>query len=59
MKIDFDRSFKKAYKKCISQNAKLVVNTRNRIVLFRENRRHPLLNDHALEGKLRSGFMIV
>lgn len=52
MKIDFDKSFKKAYEKRIFQNAKLVVSTRDRIALFKENRRHPLLNDHALEGKL-------
>jgi len=52
MKIDFDRTFNKAYKKRIFQNAKLVANTRNKIALFKENRYHPLLNDHALEGKL-------
>ena len=52
MKIDFDRTFNKSYKKRIFQNTKLVANTRNRIVLFKENRYHLLLNDHALEGTL-------
>ena len=52
MRIDFDRTFKKAYQKRIVQNQKLVAHTSNRIALFKENRFHPLLKDHALEGEL-------
>ena len=52
MRIDFDRAFKKAYQKRIVQNKKFVAQTGKRIALFKENRFHPLLKDHALEGEL-------
>ena len=54
MKIDFHASFHKAYKKRISRNLKLVLQVAERIELFRQNPRQPLLKDHTLTGKQSS-----
>ena len=50
MKIERHPSFKKAYRKRIAHNEKLVAQTLERIVLFQQNPNHPLLKDHALTG---------
>jgi addiction module RelE/StbE family toxin len=51
IKIELDEDFKKAYSKRIARNVKLVKKTKERITLFVENQKHPLLKDHALVGK--------
>jgi addiction module RelE/StbE family toxin len=52
MTIELHHKFKKAYKKRIVPNPKIVTQVDERIVLFKTNKRHPLLKDHALSGKL-------
>ena len=51
IKIELGDSFKKAYSKRVERNAKLAKKTRERVSLFVENPKHPLLKDHALVGK--------
>lgn len=53
MNLEFTASFKKSYQKRIAGKAVLVQKTRERIGLFRHDRRHPLLKDHALAGSMR------
>lgn len=53
MKIERHPSFKKAYKKRIARDKKLVAQTLERIVLFQQNPKHPLLKDHGLTGAKR------
>ena len=50
MTIERHPDFKKAYKKRIAADAKLVKKTRNRIQIFMDNPSHPLLRGHALKG---------
>ncbi len=42
--------FKNHFKKRIAYDAKLVTKTKNRIQMFIDNQRHPLLRNHALKG---------
>lgn len=55
MTIERTQSFKKAYKKRIASNSKLVHAVIQRIRLFDENPFHPLLHNHPLTGSLQ-GF---
>ncbi|MBI5620956.1 type II toxin-antitoxin system mRNA interferase toxin, RelE/StbE family [Candidatus Gottesmanbacteria bacterium] len=50
MTIERHPNFKRTYKKRIATDAKLVKKTRNRIQIFMDNPKHPLLRDHALKG---------
>lgn len=50
MIIEFHPDFKKAYKKRVSQNSKLMVRVAERIALFQSDLRNPLLKDHGLGG---------
>ena len=53
MKISLHPSFKKAYKVRIAQNKKLAKQTEDRITLFKNNPKNPLLKDHGLTGAKR------
>ncbi|MEK7165197.1 MAG: type II toxin-antitoxin system mRNA interferase toxin, RelE/StbE family [Patescibacteria group bacterium] len=53
MNIEFHLEYKKAYKKRISSQPKLVSKSKERIELFRNNPQNPLLKDHALTGTRR------
>jgi len=48
--IELAQSFKKAYKKRIQNNSKLILQTSKRIELFKSNQKHPILRNHALTG---------
>lgn len=50
MKIDFHPNFRRAYKKRILNNQKLVEKVKERVKIFQENPQNPLLRDHALAG---------
>lgn len=50
MKIYLDSTYIKHYQKRISSNINLSRKTTERIKLFREDPRHPLLKDHGLTG---------
>ncbi len=50
MTIEFHPNFRKAYKKRIARNKKLKDKTEERIELFRQNPRSPILDDHPLSG---------
>ncbi|MBI2008424.1 hypothetical protein HYS82_02080 [Candidatus Amesbacteria bacterium] len=50
MKIDFHPTFKKHCKKRISQNQKLVTKASERVGLFKQDPKNPLIKDHALGG---------
>jgi len=49
-KIRFTKTFEKSFKKRIIPNSNLSKNFAKRLRLFQENRRNPLLHDHALLG---------
>lgn len=51
MTIDLHPDFKKAYKKRIASDRKLIRKTAERIELFRKNPVHPTLKNHKLVGK--------
>ena len=51
MIIELHPSFKRAYKKRIANNPKLVSRVEERIKLFRLNPDDPVLQDHKLKGK--------
>jgi addiction module RelE/StbE family toxin len=51
MIIELHPSFKKFYKKRIACYPKLVIRTAERISLFKNNPKHPLLKDHSLTGE--------
>ncbi len=53
MNLEFAASFKKSYRKRIADKPVLVQKTRERIELFRQDRKHPLLKDHSLSGSMR------
>ena len=55
MKIVLHPHFKKAYKKRIAPQDKLVSQTRERIAQFQENPHDPIVKDHALSGA-KEGF---
>jgi addiction module RelE/StbE family toxin len=55
MSIERTPLFKKAFKKRIASNSKLIIAVTRRIQLFEENPFHPLLRNHPLTGSLR-GF---
>lgn len=48
--IRFTKTFEKSFKKRISPNLNLSKNFYKRLQLFQENRKNPLLRDHALLG---------
>ncbi len=50
MKITLDSSYLKSFKKRVYYNAKLALKTRQRIKLFVENPRNPMIKDHQLTG---------
>jgi len=50
MKVKFHNTFKKVYKTRISPNKKLILQTTERITLFKTNSKNPLLKDHGLTG---------
>lgn len=52
MIIQLHPQFKNAYKNRIASFPKLVSKTEERIQLFKENPRNPILRDHGLTGKL-------
>lgn len=53
MRIILHHSFKKAYKNRIAQRKNLVLKTKRRVTLFKEDSRNPVLKDHALSGAKR------
>ncbi len=53
MKIRFYGGFKKAYKVRIASNKKLVLQTEERTILFKLDRKNPILKDHGLTGANR------
>jgi len=55
VKTFFTKDFKKAYAKRISHRRNLVARFEERYDLFVEDQRNPILEDHALSGKLE-GF---
>lgn len=55
MKAFFTKDFKKAYAKRISHRKNLVARFEERYDLFIEDQRNPILENHALSGKLE-GF---
>lgn len=50
MIIKLDSSYIKSFKKRIRNNAKLALKTRQRIKLFDQNPRNPMIKDHQLTG---------
>jgi len=50
MKIQANKKFKKHYKKRIKPYPKLQLRFQQRISLFTQNSKHPLLKDHQLSG---------
>ncbi|HJZ05934.1 hypothetical protein A2634_01505 [Candidatus Amesbacteria bacterium RIFCSPHIGHO2_01_FULL_48_32] len=50
MNIELHPTFKKHYKKRISQNQKLTSKTIERVGLFKQDPKNPLIKDHALTG---------
>lgn len=50
MKIDFHPNFRRAYKKRILRNQKLVEKVKERIKLFQANPKNPVIKDHRLMG---------
>lgn len=50
MEIKFHPRFKKSYKRRIAPNKKLALQTEERIILFKSNRKGPVLKDHGLSG---------
>lgn len=53
MIIELHPSFKKAYKKRVANNPKLVSRVEERLKLFRNNPGNPILEDHKLKGDKR------
>lgn len=53
MKIHFTKDFRKAYKKRIQSNRKLVEKLEKRYDLFEENSANPILKDHSLGGEMQ------
>lgn len=53
MKIEFHPDFRKAYKKRIENNKKLIKKVNERIELFKKDRQDPQLKDHQLTGSKR------
>lgn len=51
MKIELHPNFKKYYKKRIATNPQLVKKTLERIELFQQNPKSPILRSHKLLGK--------
>ena len=54
MKIEIHPSFKKAYKKRILNNPKLLLKMTQGIKLFQDNSNNPILNNHGLKGSKKS-----
>lgn len=50
MKIRLHRLFKKYYRGRIISSPKLVIQTTERIAIFKSDPRNPLLKDHSLTG---------
>lgn len=53
MKIKLYSGYEKAYKVRIVSNKKLVLHTKERIVLFKIDHNNPVLKDHGLTGAKR------
>lgn len=53
MKITLDSSYIKSFKKRIRNNAKLALKTRERIKLFVQNSKNPIIKDHQLTGAMK------
>lgn len=52
MKIFLTPRFRRSYKRLVSKSEKLKNLAVERMAMFEENPRNPLLRDHALKGKL-------
>lgn len=50
MKVKLHHLFEKSYKSRITPAKKLVLQTEERIALFKSNPKNPLLKDHGLTG---------
>ena len=50
MKVNLYHGFVKNYQKRIDSNIKLVLKTEERITLFKNDPKNPLLKDHGLTG---------
>ncbi len=50
IQFELRSTFKRAYKKRVAANTKLRTQVAERIHLFQNNPRHPLLHDHSLGG---------
>ena len=50
MKVNLYHGFVKNYQKRIASNIKLVLKTEERITLFKNDPKNPLLKDHGLTG---------
>lgn len=53
MEIRYHRNFLKSYRKRIKPNSRLDIQFKERISLFKENPKNPLLKDHRLTGGKR------
>lgn len=53
IKISFDNSFKRAFKKCIKGNKTLEKKFRDKLEQFQKNPFEPSLKTHKLSGKLK------
>ncbi len=53
MIIRLHHHFEKSYKRRASNNPKLVEKTRQRLELFKEDAKNPILEDHPIKGDKR------
>lgn len=53
MEIEFHKNFLKNYRKRVLKNRKLDIKAEERIDLFKDNPKNPLLRDHSLTGDMK------
>ena len=53
MEIEFHKNFLKNYRKRVLKNRKLDIKAEERIDLFKNNPKNPLLRDHGLTGDMK------
>lgn len=53
MEIEFHKNFLKNYRKRVLKNRKLDIKAEERINLFKNNPKSPLLRDHELTGEMK------
>ena len=51
MKIKYHKRFLKNFRKRIASNSKLVEQFEERLEIFQENQKDPILKDHKLKGE--------